>query len=354
MKKTKEEGKYKKFDYYTLGGDIGGTNTKLGIFGIKNESPALLNYFHYKSSELKNISDAVNEAVNYAKINYKTKVENSCLAVAGPVSAKRDFAKLTNEEWAVSSKEIKNKTGLNPIIINDFEAVGFGINVLRKKDFKVIKKGQQVKKAPIALIGAGTGLGKSILIYDKHMQAYIPISSEGGHADFPALNEGEANLLKFVKKFRGLNGNISYEHLLSGHGIESIYYFLRKSEKYNKTEYSETIDNSNSKPELISKYKNEDDACRETFGLFAGFYARAARNFALESLARGGVYIGGGIAMKNEGIFGKNFIAEFENNIKLKKILKNIPVYLIKNYYAGLFGAGFAALRKMEKLKFYT
>ena len=330
-----------KFDCLTIGADIGGTNAKFGIFGIKNGKPILIKFFRHKSSGMKKISSAIKEVKCYAKNNYGAEIKKACIAVAGPVSPNGKYTSMTNAPIYVDADEIRNETGIVKIkIINDFESLGFGINLVNRKKLTEVKKGKSVLHAPIALIGAGTGLGKSVLYYEKHLRAYVPLSSEGGHADFPAMSSRELELVEFIKKSRKIR-RVTIEDVVSGRGLESMYYFLKGMEK-KKTNLS-LVDKAASKPEAISKMKLKDKLCGKTFDMFSLFYARAAKNFALECLARGGVYIAGGIAPKNPEIFGAGFKKEFEENGKLGNILKDIPVYLIKDENAGLLGAGFAS-----------
>jgi len=263
--------------------------------------------------------------------------------------------KLTNAKWNVSTKELIDKTPLKKVfIINDFQTIGFGLNLLdfnNKNDIYHIRRGKnemEPSKATKAIIGAGTGLGKSILIYDEHFDAYLPIPTEGGHGDFPAQNNLELQLIEFVKKLRGISNPLSYEELLSGRGIEGIYLFLRNRREIKETKYTREIDDSLNKTPLISKYKELDGTCKETFRLFTRFYARCAKNFALDTLCRGGLYIAGGIAVKNKAIFLSNeFISEFENAYNRTDLLKTIPISVILNYDISLYGACYAAMYKL-------
>jgi glucokinase len=186
------------------------------------------------------------------------------------------------------------------------------------------------------------------LTYDEHFNAYVSIPSEGGHGDFPAQNNLEIQLVEFVKKFRGISQPLSYEELLSGRGIESIYLFFRNKQELKDTQYTKEIDIADDKASLISKYKNLDSTCKETFRLFTRFYARCAKNLVLDTLARGGLYIAGGIAAKNKEIFSsKDFAEEFENAYRRIDVLKSIPIYVIMNYDVSLYGACYAAMYKM-------
>ena len=349
-----EKREYKKFnknDYnsFILGGDVGGTNTNLGVFGVKNNFPALLLSFHFKTKMLKRLSYAVNEALAYLQKNYKIKITKACIAVAGVISSKRDHAVTQNVSWNISKKELLKKTRLNDVVlINDFEAVGYGINMLRNNDIILIKKAQKIPKAPIVVIGAGTGLGKTTLIYNEHFESYSPLPSEAGHSDFPAQSKEDLDLINFIKKHRKIKASVPYEGVLSGRGLENIYLFLRKNKKFPTTKYTKEIDKSKNNPELISKYRKIDKTCNEVFRIFKIIYARFARNIAIDSIARGGVYIAGGIAPKNRDIFDMEFVKAFEDNYKLAYLLKKMPIYLITNYDVGLLGSGFAGAKSLK------
>ena len=331
----------KSYTSFILGGDIGGTNTSIGAFGIKH-NPELLVSFHFKTKELKGLHQAVNESLDYIQAHYKISIKKACFAVAGVLSRKMDFAETQNVPWSISKKELLRKTKLkNIMLLNDFEAIGYGINILGYKDTTTIKKGQKISKAPIVAIGAGTGLGKTTLIYDEHYKAYVPLPSEAGHSDFAAQSKEELDLIIFIKKHKKIRTSVSFEHVLSGQGLGNIYSFLRKSKKFPATKYAKEIDTSRNNPILISKYRKIDKTCKAAFEIFKKIYARFAKGFALDALAYGGVYIAGGIAMKNPDIFNKDFANEFQNNYKLSYVLRKIPVYLIKNQNIGLLGAGF-------------
>lgn len=330
------------YSHFVLGADIGGTNTNLGIFGVRKNKPALLASFHFKSQELRGLHYAANEVLEYAEKNYKMRIEKACFAVAGPVSPGGENARLTNLGMDISKKSLLQKTKLRKIaIINDFKAIGYGIGMMHSKDFAVIKQARKIPKAPILVIGAGTGLGKTTLIYDKRSKSYEAIPSEAGHSDFPAQTQIELELVNFLKKQKKIT-QVSYEQLLSGHGLCDIYSFLRKNANLAPTQYTNEIDKKLT-PELISKYRKTDKTCTETFRIFKTVYAKFAKNFALDCLAFGGVYIAGGIAPKNRDIFDSEFVRIFQMSGKLAKILGKIPVYLVLNTDAGLLGAGLRA-----------
>ena len=339
----KEHKKFSKSSYrcFILGGGVGATNTHLGMFGVINKSADLIVSFHFKNKNLSSVYEAIDFVLNLIKKYYKIKIEDASLGIAGALSPEKDIAKMTNIKWSISKKELMKKLKLKKIIlINDFEAVGYAVNALGKNDVTAIKKAKRVQKAPILVIGAGTGLGKVMLLYDKNKDSYFSVSSEAGNSDFAAQDNEDFELIKFMRQ--KMKGNISYEDFLSGRGIINIFNFIRNGKRFKETACTKEISRSKIKPELISKYRKIDSTCRETFRIFKKIYAGFARNFALDALPYGGIYIAGGIAPKNKEIFDKEFVKMFRQNNKLSHVLKKIPVYLLLNSNVGLMGAGIA------------
>ncbi|PKP51619.1 MAG: hypothetical protein CVT90_02985 [Candidatus Altiarchaeales archaeon HGW-Altiarchaeales-3] len=357
IKQHKKNIKKDDYSFFVLGGDIGGNNTTLGVAGIRKNSnkPTQLFSFHFKSRELDSLIPALKLVCNYSRDNYGIELKNACFGAAGAVLEEQDFAELTNLDWAIDAKEILKKTPLESVvIINDFQAIGYGINCLdfcSCDDIIKLKPGISDKSGQTkAIIGAGTGLGKSILFYDRQNELYIPMPSEGGHGDFPVYDEFELNLLNFIKKSGGSKKPVSYEEVLSGRGIAAIYMFLRSTGKFKTTEYTCEIESGEDKAPIISKYRSVDETCAETFKIYTKFYGRCAKNFVLDTLATGGLYIAGGIASKNREIFKTGeFINEFENAKNQVEILRKIQGYVIVNYDVGLYGAQVYAVQRIKE-----
>ena len=331
------------YQSYVLGGDLGGTNTKLGIAGVKDGITTPLFMARFQTQEISSLIPAIEETLDYAKQKHKIETEDSCFGVAGVVSPERNRCKLTNANWEVSTDEILKKTNLKTAkLLNDFEAIGYGINLLDLNSTRDIMKLKPDKPGMIgtrALMGAGTGVGKSILIYRNG--THIPIPSEGGHMDFPVQNSYELDLLNFVKEYRKAS-QVSYEDMISGKGIESIYMFVKT--RFPETQCTKEIEEAEDKVPIISEYKNIDPACKETFRLYAKFYGRCARNFVLDYIPKGGLFIAGGIAARHREIFAtREFSGEFHNCDRQRNVLEEIPVYIVLNIDAGLFGACYAA-----------
>jgi glucokinase len=113
----------------------------------------------------------------------------ACLAVAGPVSNNR--AVLTNHSsWDINGAEIGQALSLKGIrVINDFVAMGYGLLTLNEeKECIILQKGTKKADAPIACIGAGTGLGECYLT-PTGTGGHECYGSEGGHAEFAPRND---------------------------------------------------------------------------------------------------------------------------------------------------------------------
>ncbi len=314
---------YRKF---LLAIDIGGTNTNVGVFGVINRKRFNHIYsFFYETSSIKRIEDFIKHIINDIYGKYKIRIAECCMSVAGPI--KNGVCKLTNADISVNSQKIILKTGLKKFsIINDFQAIAYGIEPMEninKRAFSLIKRGKKVKNSIKAVIGAGTGLGKSFLVYDG--KKYVSMPSEGGHEAFSPFDEDEFKLMQFIKKKYGVD-YVSFEHLVSGSGLSNIYEFLT----------GERIKSSR-----VASLYIKDKKAKKAFDMFVKFYARAAKNYALDILPYSGIYLAGGIITKNTHIFSREiFKSEFLShpNKNHREILKSIPVYAIKDYDINLYG----------------
>lgn len=320
--------------------DVGGTNCTFAFLQEKQGSIALVLIFQEASKAIVKFSSTVHEVLERGK-KYGLQASQACFAGAGPVSPDGKKIKITHLPWSIEAEKIKKVTGLAEILlINDFDAVAYGIDAVPKKDIVLIKAGQTIPQAPRAVLGPGTGLGKSIMIYNEEKKTYLPISSEGGHASAALETEEEFELARFIQQ-REKSSIIAWEDLVSGKGIVNIYRFLEQKQGKGKKEISQ----SNYDPAIIAQYKDSDPLSQKTFEFFARFTARCAKNLALDALTRGGVYLAGGITAKNLPVFkGKVFKDEFIHSKNMQEVLAQIPVYALTNYEVSLYGAARALL----------
>jgi glucokinase len=296
--------------------DIGGTYTRAGLCSVVGKRVKLCALFTFPTPEVKRFADVVKVVLADCKVK---KPFRACISAAGLVSDDRKRIKLTNARLVVEARSLHFKT----LFLNDIEAQGYAVNVLTPKDIKSIRSVKTKPGQLIGIVSAGTGLGKSFLHFCPKKKIYIPMPSEGGHSDLPIRTSDEFILSK---------GQFEYEDVVSGRGIVRIYEFLRQMH---------TAPNLTD-PAIIMA--SNTTCARLTKQMFASFYARCIRNFSLEVLAKGGIFIGGGIAAKNSGLFGSAFVKEFLSNKTFANFLKQVPVKVITNEHAGLLGCAFAAV----------
>ncbi|MGB7573269.1 MAG: glucokinase [Thermodesulfobacteriota bacterium] len=314
-----------------LAGDVGGTNTRLGLFEITRGRFRLLSEKTYLTKNYKGLENIL---VNFLK--GQREIVAACFGVAGPVTEEVIVA--TNLPWWIDIQSLQKLLSLKKVeVINDLVANAYGISVLKKGDFEILSAGR-IRKGTQALISAGTGLGEAILFWDG--KQYVPSPSEGGHAEFGPRNHLETELFNYLSdRF----DHVSYERVLSGEGLFHIYQFLRDSKRFGSEPswLSEEMKGEDP-PEVISEMARhrKSKLCWKALDLFTSIYGAAAGNLALQVMAVGGVYVGGGIAPKiiwklKDGTFMK----ALKDKGRLSRIVAQIPVKVIMNERTALLGA---------------
>lgn len=311
-----------------LAADIGATKTDMALIRFEGKAFSILkeNRFHTK--------DFTDAGQMIADFSAEGKVPDVIsLGVAGPVQHGK--VTITNLSREIDGKEISKQNNNIPVyLVNDLEATAYGLAMLKKKDIHVLYEPNKYIEGNMALIAPGTGLGEAGLYWDG--SAYRPFANEGGHCDFAPRNELDVELHAYLhKKF----GHVSWERVISGPGIHSIYEFLRV--KYGEVpawlaEKMLVHDPAT----VISENAEEAAICKETMNIFLHYLAIEAANLALKLKATGGLFIGGGILPKILRLVNTDsFMRSFRDFGRMKSLLQNIPVKIILNDKTALIGA---------------
>jgi glucokinase len=82
-----------------------------------------------------------------------SQVEAAALAVAGAVENNR--CPMTNITWVIDGKQLQQQFQFKTAVLNDFEAVGYGIPALEPKDLVALNDAPVVPHAPKVVMGPG-------------------------------------------------------------------------------------------------------------------------------------------------------------------------------------------------------
>jgi len=319
-----------------LAGDIGGTKTLLRIF---EAGGGILAERRFDSAAFASLEQVV---AAFLSDFPSLSLAAACFGVAGPVEGGR--ANITNLPWQIDEASIAAEFRIPQVrLVNDFQAVAYGIEALENRDLATLQAGEPQECGVRAVIGAGTGLGEGFMVWQGgHYEAF---PSEGSHADFAPADALQIELLRYlIARY----GHVSYERLLSGPGLVNIFEFLCDSLGQQATAALQSTMQAGDPAAAISDcaLRGEDGLAVSALDLFARIYGAEAGNLALKVLARGGVYIAGGIAPHIMGkLEDSEFLRAFADKGRFAGLLGDIPVHVVLNPKVGLMGAARVAER---------
>ena len=342
---------------FLLAGDIGGTKTILRLVEVTEVTLTEKTFRTVKEAQYISASfpDLVPLVQEFLAQDDYIKPQLACFAIAGPVV--NNTCNLTNLNWILDTQRLEIELDIPKIsLLNDFAANSFGILGLKDFEVNTLQEGETREESPIAVIGAGTGLGEAFLVpQGKKHQIF---ASEGGHADFAPRNDLEYELLKYLRQRLNVQ-HISVERVVSGQGIASIYQFLRDSKfapespeigeriKLWEQESNKTIDPA----AIISQaaFKQRDLLCEKTIEIFVEAYGAETGNLALKLLCYGGIYIAGGIAAKILPLMQDGrFLNAFKDKGRVSPLIESIPVHIVLNPQVGLVGSVLYGLQHQD------
>jgi len=336
-----------------LAGDVGGTKTRLAFCKLENGRIARQQTDTYVSCEYSCLEDVVQDFIN----KYDVSVTRSCFGVPGPVV--NGEAKATKLPWHFKEEQISNELNIPTVkLVNDLVATAAAIPHLMPDDLYVLHEGEPPGSTTegqsqnrnsgsgngedvIGVLAPGTGLGQAY-IYANAGQRYI-MASEGGHVDFAPTNEVE---VKFFQYLKSKYDRVSYDRVLSGPGLNSIYTFLKE------TGFAPEP------PELEKRLREEDpgkvitstgktgeyELCAETLNIFASILGAQAGNMALNLITTGGIYLGGGIPARiYEKLADGSTVNSYLKKGRLSYLVEKTPLYVILDDHTALLGAAYIA-----------
>ena len=324
-----------------LAGDIGGTKSLVGVFRPEGERPEPAVVREYATGDFDSLLHLVETFLDETGT---TRVEAACFGVAGPVMGL--VARLTNVPWLADATPVVERLDCPTRLINDLVAMAYAVPVLGPDELAVLQEGTPEPDGNAALIAAGTGLGEALL-HNVHGR-FVPLASEGGHADFAPRTPREFELAAHLTR---TYGRVDNERVISGRGLLNLHGFTHGDGDWSRGCPAMGDGEHVDVPAAITKagLDRRCPACVEALELFVAAYGAEAGNLALRGAATAGVYIGGGIAPRIlPALESGRFMDAFRDKDPMTDWLRAMPVSVILNRSAGVLGAAIRAVLALE------
>jgi glucokinase len=319
-----------------LAGDIGGTKTLLATYTLDGGQLRQLRTERFVSAEWADFGELVNHFL--AAEPASSPPSHACFAVAGPVRQGR--VKLTNLPWQLEQTALAKSCGLEQVdLVNDFAVLIYGLPHVQGDQHCLLKPaaGGGDPLAPVAILGAGTGLGVAIGVPTaKGLQA---MASEASHAEFAPRNEAEWQLKCWLKQDLQIE-RVSIERVVSGTGLGDVMRWLLATDPSAEGHPLAKVDSTERPAATATAAAAGDPLARRAMDLWLGAYGSTAGDLALQTLCSGGLWVGGGTAGKLlEELQSPAFLGPLLQKGRLSTVLEQVPVLALTDPEAGLFSA---------------
>jgi glucokinase len=308
--------------------DVGGTNVRLAELrdGVLGPVAHMLVAHHLQFGD-------VLAAFLAGRADAKS-ILRAIIGVAGVVEG--DRCALTNNSWIIDAGELRERFGFAEVqLVNDFEAVAWSLPRLGPRHIRRIGGGEPKLLTPMAVLGAGTGLG--VAAYVPVGQGATVVCSEGGHT---ALAGGSPREDAIIAELRNRFGYVSAERVLSGPGLENLYGAITALD-------CSTVPVRDAAAIVEAALAGRCATSSAALETFCALFGAVAGDFALAFGAQGGVYIAGGIAAHlRDYLPGSRFRDRFDAKGKMSRYVQAIPVNLILHDDPAFLGLGALAMRQ--------
>ncbi|KTD05915.1 glucokinase [Legionella gratiana] len=307
---------------YAIVADIGGTFARFAC--VRLENLAIDKVEIYTCAAFSSLEAVL---LTYQEQYKLQEIKQVVIAIACPVFD--DMICMTNTHWRFSISALKQKLNLTELkVLNDFNAIAMSLPALSAQQVFQIGRGTANKDSVRAVLGAGTGLGVAYLISNE--LGYSAYAGEGGHVSWGAKTDQEWFIYCYLKK---QYAHISYERLLSGHGLENLYQALAAlNQKDNAPMPAAQI----IAMALAKQCAIAEAAVAQFFAILGSYAGDLALTFA----AFGGIYIAGGIVPRLISLLHhSDFRVRFEEKGRFSEFNIQIPTFIITAEQPGILGA---------------
>ena len=298
--------------------DIGGTNARFARAGRGGIGPVS----RFPTRDFTGPLDAVRAFLDRDGVPGRPRA--AALGWAGPVDD--GSASLTNAGWTVDARRLAADAGFEDVVlVNDFAAVAWALPALGPGDLLAVGGGQSAPGAPLAALGAGTGLGVAADVPGPG--GGVVVGGEGGHVTLAASDDSEARMLAAL---RDGFGHVSAERLLCGRGIVRLYDWFNAESGGTAPQRGAAA---------ITASARECPTSRKAVDAFCALFGTVAGNAALTFGARGGLFVAGGIVPRiREDFAASRFRERFEAKGRFAGYMKRIPTWIVVHPEPGLLG----------------
>ena len=331
---------------YLLAGDVGGHRTSLALFPADDHELVPARDVVLDSSGFTDFGEAVSKFLGEGKAKGGQHVVAAAFGIPGPVVDNVVVA--TRMPWqGIDADDLGERIGCSKVrLLNDLQTLAEGSLKLRASDEQIVNPGVP-RPGTRAVVAVGTGLGQAILHQDGRKWHAVP--TEGGHADFAPIDDVGVEFWKWMRA--ELSGRVSIERMLSGSGLLNLFRFLMT--KMGRRPASMVVEGMRTAKDPVAlicqaALERVCPCSEEALETFVRYFGAHVGNVALEVMAVGGVWIGGGIpyrilpALTRGGLTGP-FLEAFRDKGRYKPRLSEIPVKVILNPRTALLGAARAA-----------
>jgi glucokinase len=255
--------------------------------------------------------------------------------VAGPVDGNK--VKMTHRPLVVDGDAIESRFLIPRVrVVNDQVAAALGIDSLGPRDSIAIQPGKSAPDAPRVVMGVGTGLGVAYLMPGNGGSVVVP--GEGGHMSFGPGSVDQGRLWQSILAARG---RVSNEDVVSGMGLVHVFNFVRAGHPDALGDAIDTIDAG----WIAERAAKGDLVCSGALALFFECMGNVAGDHALAVLARGGVWLVGGVSARlAQQIRDSRFGASFCAKGPMSGFMMKIPVRAVTSDRVALVGAAKAVM----------
>lgn len=342
--------------------DIGATKTLLGLAvpAASGHGIEVVASQRYVAADVTSFDDMLAGFLREHEADLSTPLQAACFGIAGPVTG--DVVQMTNLPWRLDAKALSQQLGGIPVrLVNDFKAAASGIDALQPHELLNLQPGTTLEKEPQLVIGAGSGLGVAFRVWRDHTDGsggyYHVVPGEGGHIGFSPLN---AEQDRAMLRLRSHVQRVEAEHFVSGPGLANLYNCLDQNGDHGAPvdaahpfalQVATAQNTDGLTGEEVFRRATEDNDSRAQHALhhFLLCYGVVAGDHALAILARGGVFLAGGIAQKCGPMMQDGrFMVGFRQKGAYSALAGTFPVNVVMQPDLGLLGAAVLGARLVK------